>query len=172
MDEVDGMSSGDRGGNQVLINAIKKTKAPIICICNDRQDQKVRSLANHCYDIKFQKPQRPNVVKRLREIAQREGLIVDNSSLDYLCESFGNDIRQMVNYLQLHSKRSKSLNYEDTKGSFFKANKDRSVMINNFDAAKMILGVIFIIFTSFIKPLLGLSWPFFIRKNRLVLCRL
>lgn len=56
MDEVDGMSSGDRGGNQELIKKIDNTKTPIICICNDRQHQKVRTLANHCYDIEFSKP--------------------------------------------------------------------------------------------------------------------
>jgi len=36
MDEVDGMSSGDRGGMAVLIGLIKDTKVPIACICNDR----------------------------------------------------------------------------------------------------------------------------------------
>ena len=36
MDEVDGMSSSDRGGNQALIQVIKKSRTPIICICNDR----------------------------------------------------------------------------------------------------------------------------------------
>ena len=55
MDEVDGMSGGDRGGTQQLIAMIKKTKIPIICICNDRQSPKVRSLVNHCIDIRFRK---------------------------------------------------------------------------------------------------------------------
>jgi len=36
MDEVDGMSAGDRGGIKALIDIIKVTKVPIICICNDR----------------------------------------------------------------------------------------------------------------------------------------
>lgn len=56
MDEVDGMSSGDRGGITAIIDMIKKTKVPIICICNDRQAQKIKSLAGHCHDIKFHKP--------------------------------------------------------------------------------------------------------------------
>jgi len=51
MDEVDGMSGGDRGGNQTLIEIIKKTKVPIICICNDRGNQKVQSLMNYTYDL-------------------------------------------------------------------------------------------------------------------------
>lgn len=42
MDEVDGMSASDRGGIQELIKLIKVSKVPIICICNDRQSQKVK----------------------------------------------------------------------------------------------------------------------------------
>ena len=56
MDEVDGVGAGDRGGVAALIQVIKDTKTPIICICNDRQSQKIISLANHCYDMKFQRP--------------------------------------------------------------------------------------------------------------------
>ena len=56
MDEVDGMSNGDRGGIQELIRVIKTTKTPIICICNDRNSPKVRSLASNCYDLQFNKP--------------------------------------------------------------------------------------------------------------------
>lgn len=37
MDEVDGVGAGDRGGIAALIQIIKDTKTPIICICNDRQ---------------------------------------------------------------------------------------------------------------------------------------
>ena len=38
MDEVDGMAGNeDRGGILELINTIKSSKIPIICICNDRQ---------------------------------------------------------------------------------------------------------------------------------------
>ncbi len=37
MDEIDGMSS-DRGGLAELIQQIKKTHQPIICICNNRDN--------------------------------------------------------------------------------------------------------------------------------------
>lgn len=43
MDEVDGMSAGDRGGMQELIQVIKRSKVPIICIANDDSNTKVRS---------------------------------------------------------------------------------------------------------------------------------
>ena len=48
MDEVDGMSSGDRGGVSALIKLIDSSQVPVICICNDRGSQKIKSLANHC----------------------------------------------------------------------------------------------------------------------------
>ena len=41
MDEVDGMSSGDRGGMQQLIKIVKESRCPIIAICNDRMSPKV-----------------------------------------------------------------------------------------------------------------------------------
>uniref|UniRef100_A0A672NX81 Replication factor C subunit 1 n=1 Tax=Sinocyclocheilus grahami TaxID=75366 RepID=A0A672NX81_SINGR len=57
MDEVDGMAGNeDRGGIQEMIGLIKQSKIPIICMCNDRNHQKIRSLANYCYDLRFQRP--------------------------------------------------------------------------------------------------------------------
>lgn len=73
MDEVDGMSGGDRGGMQELYSLIKATKVwkriqllerlfpdwksqvPIICICNDRSSPKVKTLANYCIDLRFRR---------------------------------------------------------------------------------------------------------------------
>lgn len=34
-----------------LINTIKMSKIPIICICNDKYSQKLRSLRNHVREI-------------------------------------------------------------------------------------------------------------------------
>ena len=56
MDEVDGMSGGDRGGVADLIDSIKHSKIPIIAICNDRYCQKLKSLLNHVQEFKFSRP--------------------------------------------------------------------------------------------------------------------
>ncbi len=56
MDEVDGMSSGDFGGNAELIALLKRTSTPIICVCNDRLKDSVKSLAEYCLDLKFAPP--------------------------------------------------------------------------------------------------------------------
>lgn len=57
MDEVDGMAGNeDRGGVQELVQLIKNSKCPIICMCNDRNHPKIRTLSNYCFDLRFHKP--------------------------------------------------------------------------------------------------------------------
>jgi len=68
MDEVDGVGAGDRGGISALIQVIKETKTPIICICNDRQSRKLASLINYCYDLKFQRPAKDEILNRAKMI--------------------------------------------------------------------------------------------------------
>ncbi len=67
MDEVDGMAGNeDRGGVQELIALIKSTKVPIICMCNDRNHPKIRSLANYCFDLRFARPRVEQIRVRTR----------------------------------------------------------------------------------------------------------
>ena len=69
MDEVDGMSSGDKGGISELISFINPNKGkrkknkkpisynnPIICICNNDSKKKMRDLKKECEFIKFVLP--------------------------------------------------------------------------------------------------------------------
>ena len=49
MDKVDGMSGNEHhGGIKALMEIIKVTKIPIILICNDIYNPKLKSLINHC----------------------------------------------------------------------------------------------------------------------------
>ena len=77
MDEVDGMSGSDRGGIADLIQTIHISKIPIICICNDAYNTKIKSLLNHCLDLKFYRPQKNVVARRMIAVAASEGLTVD-----------------------------------------------------------------------------------------------
>lgn len=81
MDEVDGMSSGDRGGIAEIIALIKKTNVPVICLCNDRASPKVRSLANYCLDIQLRKPTTQQIQSRVAQILQREHITIDAPTL-------------------------------------------------------------------------------------------
>lgn len=55
MDEVDGMSAGDRGGVGALNALIKKTKVPIIAICNDKGTPKMKPLTATCFQMPFKR---------------------------------------------------------------------------------------------------------------------
>lgn len=137
MDEVDGMSSGDRGGNAELIRIIKTTRRPIICICNDRQKSSVRSLANSCLDLKFSRPNKQQVAKRLALIAAEQGLAAEPNALEYLVETSGNDIRQTVHMLQMWANSPHGadgrLTFAAMKAAEATSQKDKSLRLNGFD---------------------------------------
>jgi len=143
MDEVDGMGAGDRGGNAALIKMIKKTKNPIICICNDAHSQKVRSLAFSCYDLKFSRPTKTNVAQRCAAIARAEGLEVEPNALEALAESCGSDMRMVLNQLQMLARsplyKTVGVRYTDMKDKISQLSKDQECMVTPFDACKKLL---------------------------------
>ncbi|KCV67882.1 hypothetical protein H696_05611 [Fonticula alba] len=108
MDEVDGMSAGDRGGSGELIQLIKASRVPIICICNDAISPKVRSLQNHCLHLRFARPSAAMVSSRIRQIVQREGLEIEQNAIDQLVASTHNDIRQVINLLSTFALKTKA----------------------------------------------------------------
>ena len=146
MDEVDGMGAGDRSGMAELIAMIKKSKVPIICICNDRQSSKVRSLANHCLDLKYKRPVKTVIARRAIEVARMEGMHVEQNAAEAIAESCGNDIRQVLNSLQMWSSkkdestnRSANMTYKDVKDRQNAINKDEMLRVTMFDACRLII---------------------------------
>lgn len=102
MDEVDGMAGNeDRGGVSELIQLIKNTKVPIICICNDRGNQKMRSLVNYCFDLRFYKPKVEQIKAYLLKIAFREKLQILPDVVTEIIISSNYDIRQSIHNLAL-----------------------------------------------------------------------
>lgn len=102
MDEVDGMSGNDdRGGMQELIAFIKKTKIPIICMCNDRNHPKIRSLANYCFDLRFQRPRTEQICSALMSIAFKEGIKVTPQIAQQIVTATNQDIRQSIHNLNM-----------------------------------------------------------------------
>ncbi|KAI3984985.1 hypothetical protein MKX01_004753 [Papaver californicum] len=92
MDEVDGMSSGDRGGTADLIASIKISKIPIFCICNDRYSQKLKSLLNYCLLLNYRKPTKQQMAKRLMQVATTEGVKVNEIALEKLADRVNGDM--------------------------------------------------------------------------------
>ena len=99
MDEVDGMAGSDRGGIAAIAAAIRKGRCPpLICIANDRSSPKMRPLTSVCIDIRFSRPVKTVIAKKLQESLN---LDIPQSQIVEMCERGGNDIRSIINYIQL-----------------------------------------------------------------------
>jgi replication factor C subunit 1 len=104
MDEVDGMAGNeDRGGVAELIALIKDSHIPVICMCNDRNHPKIRSLANYCFDLRFSKPSIQQIRGAMMSICFKEGIKIEAGAVDEIIGGTGNDIRQTLNHLALYS---------------------------------------------------------------------
>lgn len=125
MDEVDGLAGNeDRGGVADLIQKIKFSKIPIICICNDKYSQKLRSLKNYCMDLEFRRPTKQQIAGRMQIVAEAEGLQVDPIAMETLVEACNQDIRLILNQLQIMRVRMQKVTFDDIKGGSKAMSKD------------------------------------------------
>ncbi|KAK7166394.1 hypothetical protein R3I93_006230 [Phoxinus phoxinus] len=137
MDEVDGMAGNeDRGGIQEMIGLIKQSKIPIICMCNDRNHQKIRSLANYCYDLRFQRPRVEQIKGAMMSIAFKEGLKIPPPALNEVILASNQDIRQILHNLCMWSAKDKVMTYDQAKADANNAKKD--MKLGPFDVCRKV----------------------------------
>ncbi|XP_052902347.1 replication factor C subunit 1 [Anopheles moucheti] len=104
MDEVDGMAGNeDRGGMQELIALIKDSHIPIICMCNDRNHPKIRSLVNYCFDLRFSRPRVEQIKGAMMSVCFKEQMKLSPGVLEEIIAGTGGDVRQTLNHLALYS---------------------------------------------------------------------
>ncbi|RZF43766.1 hypothetical protein LSTR_LSTR009189 [Laodelphax striatellus] len=102
MDEVDGMAGNeDRGGIQELIQLVKSAHVPIICMCNDRNHPKMRSLVNYCFDLRVSRPRVEQIKGAMMSICFKEGLKIAPDKLNDIIKSTDQDIRLILNHLSV-----------------------------------------------------------------------
>ncbi|KAE9411148.1 DNA replication factor C, large subunit [Gymnopus androsaceus JB14] len=138
MDEVDGMSAGDRGGVGALNALIKKSKIPIICIANDKGAQKLKPLMSTTYGLSFAKPQASTIRSRMMSIVYREKMKIPANVIDQLIAGAQSDIRQVLNMLSTVKLSSNSLSFDEGK-ELTKMNEKYTIM-SPFDLTSKILG--------------------------------
>ncbi|KAJ1022438.1 hypothetical protein NDA16_003427 [Ustilago loliicola] len=115
MDEVDGMSGGDRGGVGAINALIKKTKVPIICICNDRRNQKMRPFEHTTFNLTFRKPDAAQVRSRMLSIAFKEKLKIPGEVMAQLIEAAQSDIRSVINMLSTWKLSKNTMDFDESK---------------------------------------------------------
>ena len=102
MDEVDGMAGNeDRGGIAGLISLMKISKVPVICICNDRNNQNIRSLANLCLDLRFSRPRVEQITASMMSVCYKEKIQIKPDALAELIIGCGQDVRQTLYHLSM-----------------------------------------------------------------------
>lgn len=118
-------AGGDYGFIGALIECIKETEIPIICICDDRFSQQIKPLLTHCFDIKLSKPTYADVYAFVYKVVINENIKIKKSAVDKLIEQANGDIRFILNSLQLGVKNTgtnkdiQSANIFDTTGRLF-----------------------------------------------------
>ena len=101
VDELDGISGQeDRGGLPELIRLIEKTSYPLILVCNDSWQEKLRKVKSKCLVIKFAPLDTKEILKILVKISNQEKLQVSLEVLQHLASGAKGDARAAINDLQ------------------------------------------------------------------------
>ncbi|KAH9928881.1 DNA replication factor C, large subunit [Fomitopsis serialis] len=138
MDEVDGMSAGDRGGVGALAALIRKTKIPILCIANDRGAPKLKPLTMVAFNLTFRKPEVASVRSRILSIAFKEKMKIPANVIDQLIEGAQSDIRQVLNMLSTWRLQNDTMDFDEGK-ALVKMNEKYAIM-TPFNIIQKMLG--------------------------------
>jgi len=108
MDEIDGMSSNDKGGLTELMNTIftkrngkekRPSGSPFICISNSI-DKKIKTLRDKSVSIKFSRPNKMLMTKLIERILKSESIEVDYFEIGKIITHSQGDYRRLVNILE------------------------------------------------------------------------
>ena len=122
MDEVDGMSHGDRGGMNELISIINPAKrkssnkqatnnrskkqtsrvwaAPIICIANTDHLSKLKNLITQCQVIAFDTIQSTDIIKLIDKLCELESIMIPDDTKYLISEHAQGDCRRLLHFMQ------------------------------------------------------------------------
>ncbi|KAL8667106.1 MAG: hypothetical protein Q9202_001028 [Teloschistes flavicans] len=138
MDEVDGMSAGDRGGVGALAAVCKKTIVPMILICNDRKQPKMAPFDRITYDLPFKRPTVDQIRSRIMTICFREKLSIPPNVINALIEGSGADIRQIINMLSTAKLDQEAMDFDTSKR--MSKSWEKHVILKPWDIVSKILG--------------------------------
>ncbi|MCS7095010.1 MAG: replication factor C large subunit [Thaumarchaeota archaeon] len=101
IDEVEGaVMSAESGSVAALTELVDRTSVPLVLIANDVWDQRLMPLRERCKLIAFRRLRSRDIEERLRTIAQREGLRVDEELVKTIAQRSRGDLRAAINDLQ------------------------------------------------------------------------
>ena len=114
-DEVDGLSSGDRGGAGEILKIAKTSKFPVILIANDIYVKKLDPLKKASKIVAFHSIYAATIEKRLNEICEKEGVKCDEKATKAISTTCGGDLKAAINDLETVISGRKEITYENSK---------------------------------------------------------
>lgn len=104
IDEVDGVAGNkDRGGVATLVKLIKEAKHPMIFTANDANKTSLKALRKVCQVITLEPLSYNTIFDRLKIIAEKEFLTLNDDDLKKIARAAGGDLRAAINDLQTSS---------------------------------------------------------------------
>lgn len=112
MDEIDGMSSGDRGGMSELIKLMypfkgnkKKTKnfsskTPFVCVSNTVAEKKFNDIKKNSVVVKLSEPNKFSMKKLIEKIMKLEKFKMDEVMMNNIIKHSQYDYRRLINILE------------------------------------------------------------------------
>lgn len=100
VDEVDGMTSTDRGGTKELNRILDETRFPIVMTANDAYDSKIRSLRNKAKTVEIGKVHTNSINAHLKHILEEEGIEYDKKAVKKIARQSNGQMRSAINDLQ------------------------------------------------------------------------
>lgn len=122
LDEVDAISSRDRGGISAILSVLKETNNPIILTANDAYDKKLSSIRTICEVLEFKKINYLSIAKRLREICSIEEIEFEEDAIKEIARNSGGDFRSALIDVQSLSPK---ITMVDVKALSFRERKEK-----------------------------------------------
>jgi len=113
IDDVDSLSSKDRGAAKVILDIIKDSKWPVILTANDPEIEKIKDLKKKSNLLELPSLTYTEIFNVLKKICEKENIAYDENTLKSLARQAGGDMRAAMTDLQVLSILSDKINNLD-----------------------------------------------------------
>ncbi|MEM2841764.1 MAG: replication factor C large subunit [Thermoproteota archaeon] len=128
LDEVDGIyERGDAGAVEAILKIVEMSKCPIVMTANDPWKAILLSLRQRAELFKFDKIHTNSIAKRLREVAEKEGLLYEPKALEELASRSKGDVRAAIQDLESLSSKTVILDHGLLEGVLGSRTKEENV---------------------------------------------
>ncbi len=139
VDEVDGISTVDRGGLTELLSLIGTTKYPIIITANDVWNRKLSDLRKKTEIVQLKEANYEDIIKVLEKILEKEDLFLNLNIIKSIAIRAKGDLRAAINDLQTVSRlqdpsiitldeRNKEIDIFNALRTIFKKKTDKEIL--------------------------------------------